>query len=1049
MADQTRTKTPGINLGGIPSVIIDKGGKIIAFNHEFKTLLPKSNAQASFFELFDEEKLLTLQRIFIDVRKYDAIAKDTLQMESEFGLLSYNVVISPMRSENNTYYIVNFQSHIQDVNSSETQKFWIASSELEKVVEDKLIVSIVNKIKLTFPFTFIEKAKIQKLINEYDGYFWIKDTSDKYLLVNNRYAVSLGFKVTQVENKHEEELLPKYLTNLYKMVGTYVIESSNSVIIENITSSKTSGTERDFSIVQFPLCDLDNNVVAIIGFSQKSKPQIFEPDKTEFNFIKEIPLALAVFDKEFELTACSNEFSKFLKIGPVDELIGREISKVFEKGLLANIESYLKDKDLSNERKFNYVFIEKNQLNTEVILKKIFSESGEYFGTQVLLKEIIQPNSELDAKAKMYDAIIHYTPEAMFIYDIENLKFLEVNDEALKLYGYKKTDFLNMDLTDLYAPEDIQTIIESGESKSVPGRYSGPWRHKKSDGSSVLVELNRTLIDFKEKKSHLNIVRNVSEQAELKKRMQILETVFEFSSDPIINTDKDGFITEINDLVSKRLGYSRQDLQTRPFITLVSDDDRAKVNKNIFHSGLLKTISLEVNFKKPSGNFQNTTLIATPIKNYNGDIESFCLIIKIIEPAVSTKDLDHTQVESIPKIDPPFLSNIFHEILTPINVILGFTQEIGESIKDPNDDQKEAFDIIKENQKLLLQIMDNAVEYSTLEQKVIKFRPEEFNFVDILDELKENTRKVAEDKKIEMVYGKISSSLSLETDKQKFVSLLSLLVKFAIQITKEHSIYLSASVYDENYCAIKIKDTRNLITHYLMKALSEILSDDENLSRRNYGFSRFSVKLARKLIDLLSVRKEIIMKEGEPQEIALIFPLKFVMGNKATMEVEFATSQLPKKQEIKTRPKAASKSLDEKEPSDKIVPVESKPFDITQLSCLYLEDQVDSQMLLKVQLKELKSIEFAPSFESALPLLKTKKFDFIVMDINLQGEYNGLDALRIIQKMPGFKDVPIIASTAYVQPGARNNFIAAGFSDFVSKPLLREKLLDVLKSLFS
>jgi len=106
-------------------------------------------------------------------------------------------------------------------------------------------------------------------------------------------------------------------------------------------------------------------------------------------------------------------------------------------------------------------------------------------------------------------------------------------------------------------------------------------------------------------------------------------------------------------------------------------------------------------------------------------------------------------------------------------------------------------------------------------------------------------------------------------------------------------------------------------------------------------------------------------------------------------------------------------------------------------------------MLFKVQLKDLKSIEFAPSFESALPLLKTKKFDFIVMDINLQGEYNGLDALRIIRKMPGYKDIPIIASTAYVQPGARDNFISAGFTEFVSKPLLRDKLLEVIRILFS
>jgi CheY-like chemotaxis protein len=98
-------------------------------------------------------------------------------------------------------------------------------------------------------------------------------------------------------------------------------------------------------------------------------------------------------------------------------------------------------------------------------------------------------------------------------------------------------------------------------------------------------------------------------------------------------------------------------------------------------------------------------------------------------------------------------------------------------------------------------------------------------------------------------------------------------------------------------------------------------------------------------------------------------------------------------------------------------------------------------------MKDLKNIEFAVSFESAIPLLKAKKFDFILMDINLQGEYNGLDALRIIQKMPGYKNVPIIATTAYVQPGARERFISAGFSDYLPKPLLREKIIESLQNL--
>ncbi len=94
-------------------------------------------------------------------------------------------------------------------------------------------------------------------------------------------------------------------------------------------------------------------------------------------------------------------------------------------------------------------------------------------------------------------------------------------------------------------------------------------------------------------------------------------------------------------------------------------------------------------------------------------------------------------------------------------------------------------------------------------------------------------------------------------------------------------------------------------------------------------------------------------------------------------------------------------------------------------------------------------MEFAESFEKALPFIKNTKFDFIVMDINLQGEYNGLDALRIIKKLPGYKDIPIIAVTAYALPGDKDRFIASGFNSFISKPVLRENLTHVLKDIFN
>ncbi|RPI66071.1 MAG: response regulator [Ignavibacteriales bacterium] len=93
-------------------------------------------------------------------------------------------------------------------------------------------------------------------------------------------------------------------------------------------------------------------------------------------------------------------------------------------------------------------------------------------------------------------------------------------------------------------------------------------------------------------------------------------------------------------------------------------------------------------------------------------------------------------------------------------------------------------------------------------------------------------------------------------------------------------------------------------------------------------------------------------------------------------------------------------------------------------------------------------ITFATSFEEALPLLDSKSYDFIVIDINLQGEYNGLDALRIIQKMPDYRNTPVIAVTAYYLPGDRENFIAAGFNEFVAKPVFRDKMVEAMEKIF-
>ena len=244
---------------------------------------------------------------------------------------------------------------------------------------------------------------------------------------------------------------------------------------------------------------------------------------------------------------------------------------------------------------------------------------------------------------------------------------------------------------------------------------------------------------------------------------------------------------------------------------------------------------------------------------------------------------------------------------------------------------------------------------------------------------------------------------------------------------------------------------------------------------RDFGISKMMIRLTKRLAEVLKADIEVLNKAGLPVEFAFIFPYDISVITEPAVEkqeviieepepvIEEAAAEPEIQPEIVEEPVAPVVVEIEKPvevvPQETVVVVKNvqqakdskydkHKIDLSKYSCLYIEDQVDSQILLKVQLKDLKDIKFAVSFEEAVPLLTTLKFDFILMDINLQGEYNGLDALKIIHRMPGLETIPIIAVTAYVLPGDKEKFIAAGFIDFCAKPLFREKMVEVLERVF-
>ena len=998
----------------------------------------------------------------------------------------------------------------------------INTDEVYEFIEDKSILDILEFVKQSYPFTFIGRQKFRRKIDQLDFEFWIKDSDENIVIANNIFAKSLNSKISDVEGKSLWNIYNKNEYSLVKNITNYIISTSNSVIYE--TFSKKDD-DKLTQVVEFPICDIDDNVVAIIGFRQKAfqLENLIEGNNSSIN-LEEIPAVVVSVGQDFSVKNFSDKFYREFNLNPTS-ILNQSLQSIFNLDFAKLLlkESGVNIKIGKNEYHFEYKNISDKP------------EDGYYFS----FIQIVEKDGKDSSGEKTFDMVMHTSPDPMFIYGIDNLKFLRVNEAALKFYGYKEEEFLGMDLTDLYAPEDIQTLVDSSSRNTVERGYTGPWRQKRKDGSTVEVEISKSGIEYNKNRAHFNIVKDISGNAESNKIAEQFDLLFENTSDIILITDSDGFIQKSNKSATDKLGYEKDSFKERPFLSLIIDDYRAKVNTSIFHSAKPAEAKFNCELKTSDGTAIKTELIATPTFGANNEVKSFSIIAKI-EKEVEVKTVIEKVVEkeyitqasdsnSKGSLDPEFLGHFFHELLTPVNVIVGFSQELAESAND-SDDAVEAADIIKQNQKILLQLMDNAVHYTELEQGKLKINSTNVHFVKLIDKIETDIKKTATNLNKVFAYGKISSSLIFETDENILQILTTLLIEFAMRVTKNERVFLSVYQSGPEHCVVSVKDSRNEISKELVEGLKEIFTGDESVVRQKYGISRFMLRYALKLTKILADNAGVIRKYGDAFEFGFTFPMRFnnnkvtevltakklsktekemeiaqaiqeeIRANSAISATEEKEHEIEKvveekevvtetkdvveeksepitvqvnvntqsniqqtpitevvkevivqeevTEEVKTPITETHEAYDIVDIVPEVVSVEEKEVKFENLSCLYVEDQIDSQILFKVQMKELKSIEFANSFEKAIPLLQSQKFDFIIMDINLQGEYNGLDALRAIQKMPDYNDVPIVAVTAYVLPGDRERFITAGFNDFISKPILHDKLETVLSNIF-
>jgi PAS domain S-box-containing protein len=1004
---------------------------------------------------------------------------------------------------------------------------------------DLLLLS--KEIGKKYPFTLIDKQNIQFKIDKSNSIVWIEDNAHNLILFNKNYSQRFNSNAFLLAENYADEFNKK-IRIIFNSLNECIDKNNEPVSIKQ----KIKNEENQTALIilnRIPIVHQTGEIFLTLNelkiYPEEELTQN-ENELTQSNLvsIRKFTKEYLVIDNESKILEISDELLTSLNCsGSV--VIGSRMNDIFTEEVLKSVNDFDIRRSESMEKDFEGLLSEKinRYFSGRIFVCLLSGKQTKYligFISSVRSKETVK----LLGKEKMIDSLMHNNPEPIYIFDKENLNFIDVNKAATDLYGYSKDEFLQMDITDLYLPEDIQTLLENSEDKQEISFFTGPYRQRKKDSSLILVEISKNSWTYEGRDAYLNIIKDVTAVKNLEKKIQLFKNVFDNTDDLLFVTDTDGMITYANNSTAKALGYSKEDIENSAFTSLLIDEERANVNANIFHSYLKDSITLVTSLKKSDDSQLQVELTASPVLDYRGEIDSFSLIAtveKYVQPMIREvvkevvkeikieKPIDLAAVETKPD-ETAFLSSLFHQILTPINVIMGFVQELTESLPELTSDQKEMVDIINQNRTTLLSTMNTFVEYSNIVQNKYELSISEIQVTDLIDDLQKNFKEIIGGNKLEFAYGKISSSLKFESDSKKLLSFIAQLIKILMKINKSKKIFISAFQYDEKNFLISIKDNYPVASDILVNSFDTLFSNQPRGDKKDLGLPKLNTELAAALLKILKGKFQLTTVEPSNSDFGFIFPLQYssneIIESKIDetkeKEPQIISNQLPAieidnseitavkaetpsvendiqkiennitpgnispevsepaKQEIVTphiiqdEPKEIpiiesstnnvisketiveeNPSLEELTPPPTVIEQKSIPyFDISKLNCLYIEDQLDSQVLFKVQMKELKSIQFAAGFEEALPLLEKNSFDFILMDINLQGEYNGLDALRLIHKMPKYEKIPIVAVTAYVLPGDKEKFIAAGFQDFIAKPIFHDKMIESFQKIF-
>ncbi len=682
-----------------------------------------------------------------------------------------------------------------------------------------------------------------------------------------------------------------------------------------------------------------------------------------------------------------------------------------------------------------------------VFLASAMSLAEKFEANKRLTEEKTKALEQLKQSEELYRNLFEAAPIGIARISPEG-HFLDSNMALQEMLDYSAEEFKNMEIVDITFNDDkanTQMLLNSALS-SGNKIIKFEKRYVNKHGKSIWVNITSTAVKNAEGEILylITMVENINDKKAadlaLKESEEKYRMLFEKNLAGVYLSTIEGRIISCNHAFAAIYGYNSPE----EILSIEASNLYTKnAGRDQYMEFLIREHSLR-NFefigKKKNGDtvwlLENVDLE----NDYNGNpAYIFGTLLDITERKKAEANILQAKekAEEMSRLKSSFLANMSHELRTPLIGILGFSQILNEELTDT--EHKEMTETILKSGNRLLDTLNLILDLSRIEADKIDMVPESFDAVDTIKELIKLHKTAAENKGLSLQFTPKLKLLELNLDKQIFIEIVENIINNAIKFTLKGCV--TVQVQEEKHrgkrmVVLNVIDTGIGIPSGSIKYIFDEFRQVSEGYSRSFEGSGLGLTITKKFVDKLGGKIAVESEEGRGSVFTVKLPVNMNTDENSEITENSANPSIDGKP-----PKTISSNGTLNSISKQANEVE----DSSKQKILLVEDDETSRLLTGMYLKAKYEVDNAINAREAIHKTSEKKYDIILMDINLGAGMNGTDAAKEIRKNPFYKNKPIIAITAYAMKGDKEKFIAAGLSNYLSKPFTKAQLLNVIE----